>query len=158
MTIVMRGSPAAGDSSVDPQQPGPNPAGTGIPATPVSSLQAVPPLAQPGVPSQQGDESGQGDVNMEHGEDGEPDFPVQELSRLDEMINRPRWVVPVLPNGELEILLNASIKLCKEGKPASLFIYGEIFCWMKTPKNVLLVFISIGCFSVTPIWSVPTFI
>jgi ubiquitin carboxyl-terminal hydrolase 9/24 len=45
----------------------------------------------------------------------EPDFPVVELGRLDEMINRPRWVVPVLPKGELEVLLDTAIKLCKEG-------------------------------------------
>jgi len=31
------------------------------------------------------------------------------------MINRPRWVVPVLPKGELEVLLEASIKLCRAG-------------------------------------------
>lgn len=43
-------------------------------------------------------------------------FPLSELSKLDEMINRPRWVVPVLPKGELEVLLEASIKLCQAGK------------------------------------------
>ncbi|KAG1670256.1 putative ubiquitin carboxyl-terminal hydrolase FAF-X [Nymphon striatum] len=43
----------------------------------------------------------------------EPDFPHPELAKLDEMINRPRWVVPVLPKGELEILLDASIEMCK---------------------------------------------
>ena len=42
-------------------------------------------------------------------------FPVEELQRLDEMINRPRWLVPVLPKQELEILLDASIELCKQG-------------------------------------------
>lgn len=47
--------------------------------------------------------------------DQEPEFPHVELAKLDEMINRPRWVVPVLPRGELEVLLEASIKLCKEG-------------------------------------------
>ncbi|KAK6325421.1 hypothetical protein J4Q44_G00047630 [Coregonus suidteri] len=31
------------------------------------------------------------------------------------MINRPRWVVPVLPKGELEVLLEAAIDLCKKG-------------------------------------------
>lgn len=44
---------------------------------------------------------------------GEVAFPLTELSKLDEMINRPRWVVPVLPKGELEVLLEASIKLCR---------------------------------------------
>lgn len=46
----------------------------------------------------------------------EPEFPVAELARLDEMINRPRWVVPVLAKGELEVLLEAAIALCKEGR------------------------------------------
>lgn len=46
---------------------------------------------------------------------GEPNFPINELARLDEMINRQRWVVPVLSKGELEVLLDASIKLCKAG-------------------------------------------
>lgn len=45
----------------------------------------------------------------------EPEFPHAELARLDEMINRPRWVVPVLPKGELEILLDSAIILCKQG-------------------------------------------
>ena len=48
-------------------------------------------------------------------EDVEPDFPQADLAKLDEMISRPRWVVPVLPKGELEILLEASIDLCKKG-------------------------------------------
>ena len=52
--------------------------------------------------------------SMELGEDVEPDFPHAELAKLDEMINRPRWVVPVLPNGELEVLLDAAINLCKK--------------------------------------------
>lgn len=46
---------------------------------------------------------------------GEPYFPVSELARLEEMISRTRWVVPVLPKCELEILLDASINLCKQG-------------------------------------------
>lgn len=29
---------------------------------------------------------------------------------------RPRWVVPVLPKGELEVLLEAAIELSKKGK------------------------------------------
>lgn len=42
-------------------------------------------------------------------------FPIAELNRLDDMINRPRWVIPVLPKGELEVLLEASIALAKRG-------------------------------------------
>ena len=67
--------------------------------------------------STQGDETGQGDTNMEELEEGqEPNFPHTELAKLDEMINRPRWVVPVLPKGELEVLLDASIDLCKKSE------------------------------------------
>lgn len=47
---------------------------------------------------------------------GEVAFPIAELSKLDEMVNRPRWVVPVLPKGELEVLLEASIKLSRAGR------------------------------------------
>ena len=54
---------------------------------------------------------------MDLDEDGEVLFPLTELGHLDEMINRPRWVVPVLHKGELEILLDASINLCKKGRP-----------------------------------------
>lgn len=48
-------------------------------------------------------------------ENGEPIFPTDELNKLDEMISRPKWVVPVLPKCELEVLLKASIKLCRAG-------------------------------------------
>ncbi|KAK3589915.1 hypothetical protein CHS0354_034930 [Potamilus streckersoni] len=45
-----------------------------------------------------------------------PKFPVTELASLDEMINRqPNWTVPVHLKGELEVLLDAAIKLSKEG-------------------------------------------
>ena len=42
-------------------------------------------------------------------------FPISDLQRLDEMLNRTRWVVPVLPKNELETLLDASIALCRQG-------------------------------------------
>ena len=45
----------------------------------------------------------------------EPDFPHTALARLDEMIHRERWVVPVLPEGELEVLLDAAINLTSRG-------------------------------------------
>lgn len=54
-------------------------------------------------------------VDEEIGDDEEPDFPIQELNKLDDMINKPRWVIPVLPKGELETLLDATIDLCKKG-------------------------------------------
>ena len=46
-------------------------------------------------------------------------FPKAELIRLDDMINRPRWVIPVLPKSELEVLLNASIEFATAGHDES---------------------------------------
>ncbi|KAG2456362.1 USP9X hydrolase, partial [Polypterus senegalus] len=48
-------------------------------------------------------------------EDDEPAFPHAELAKLDDLINRPCWVVPVLPKGELEVILEAAIDLSKKG-------------------------------------------
>ena len=45
-----------------------------------------------------------------------PDFPVEHMLRIDEMINRQRWVVPVLPKISLEVLLDAAINLCQAGE------------------------------------------
>lgn len=45
----------------------------------------------------------------------EPDFPHVKLASLDEKISNLRWVVPVLPEQELECLLQASIDLAKKG-------------------------------------------
>jgi len=47
---------------------------------------------------------------------GEPPFPIGALEALDEQLNRLRWVVPVLPRSDLEQLLRASIKLCRDGR------------------------------------------
>lgn len=107
----MRGSPAGGDTT---QKPPDNPQNPQMPQVPPPQVQ--PPPTDPGATQQvvPGEENGQGDIVMS-GDESEPEFPVQELARLDEMINRPRWVVPVLPKGELEVLLDATIKLCKEG-------------------------------------------
>ena len=55
-------------------------------------------------------------LDSDFDENGEPVFPNDELARLDEMVNRPKWVIPVLPNGELEVLIDASIRLAKKGK------------------------------------------
>ena len=40
-------------------------------------------------------------------------FPVAKLNKLDELISNPRWVIPVLPAGELEVLLEYSRELSK---------------------------------------------
>lgn len=65
--------------------------------------------------SQTTKEKGSGDEIWLDPATGEPYFPVSELARLEEMISRTRWVVPVLPKCELEVLLDASINLCKQG-------------------------------------------
>ena len=44
------------------------------------------------------------------------EFPVDRLAKLDEQLSRPKWVVPVRPGDDLEILLKSAVKLCKEGK------------------------------------------
>ncbi|VDH98041.1 ubiquitin carboxyl-terminal hydrolase 9/24 [Mytilus galloprovincialis] len=112
MTIVMRGGQAGGDS---PQENVPNPPES---TQQPQQQQPPPPQQTPATSTTQPPaeaENGQGDGSVEMTDDQEPEFPVQELARLDEMINRPRWVVPVLPKGELEILLEAATKLCKDG-------------------------------------------
>lgn len=43
-------------------------------------------------------------------------FPLDHLARLDEQLGRPKWVVPVRQDDDLERLLRASIKLCREGE------------------------------------------
>lgn len=41
-----------------------------------------------------------------------PDFPIEHMNLLDEKINRTRWVIPVKPNEELDVLMNAANELC----------------------------------------------
>lgn len=81
----------------------------------------------PSEPNESGTPSSQSqsvqDMNMEdcgidvEGEDsgGEPDFPHDLLATLDDKITSPRWVVPVLPEQELETLMQAAIDLSKKG-------------------------------------------
>ncbi len=42
-------------------------------------------------------------------------FPVAKLTKLEELISNPRWVIPVLPGAELEVLLETSMALAREG-------------------------------------------
>ncbi|XP_017073326.2 probable ubiquitin carboxyl-terminal hydrolase FAF isoform X3 [Drosophila eugracilis] len=42
-------------------------------------------------------------------------FPTTKLRSLTQKISNPRWVVPVLPEQELEVLLNAAIELTQAG-------------------------------------------
>lgn len=93
------------------------PANPGQPLPPAGT--APPPATTATGPPQSGQHDemagGSGDpAASEVGETGDVEFPLAELAKLDEMINRPRWVVPVLPRGELEVLLDAAIDLCKK--------------------------------------------
>ncbi|XP_054553726.1 probable ubiquitin carboxyl-terminal hydrolase FAF-X [Talpa occidentalis] len=108
MTATTRGSPVGG---TDSQGHAPD----GQPQSPFQQNQITSPdssnensIATPP------DEQGQGDAPSQY-EDEEPGFPHADLAKLDDMINRPRWVVPVLPKGELEVLLEAAIDLSKKG-------------------------------------------
>ena len=48
-------------------------------------------------------------------ENKNPVFPHESLAKLDEMVNKPKWIIPVLPKAELEVLVDATIKLAKKG-------------------------------------------
>ena len=57
-----------------------------------------------------------GRVRSEDGGDPVVDFPLDHLARLDEQLGRPKWVVPVRHGDDLELLLQASIRLCRESE------------------------------------------
>ncbi len=54
------------------------------------------------------------------------EFPVDRLAKLDEQLNRPKWVVPVRPRDDLEMLIRYAIKFCKESECGSVFKYIQI--------------------------------
>ena len=56
-------------------------------------------------------------------EKGNPIFPHELLLKLDEMVNKTKWIIPVLPKAELEVLMNAAIKLSRKGKILVLKLY-----------------------------------
>ncbi|XP_056414917.1 probable ubiquitin carboxyl-terminal hydrolase FAF-X isoform X2 [Hyla sarda] len=108
MTATTRGSPVGGNESQ-----GQAPDGQSQP--PLQQNQASSPdSSNENSPVSPPDEQAQGDAPPPL-EDEEPAFPHTDLAKLDDMINRPRWVVPVLPKGELEVLLEAAIDLSKKG-------------------------------------------
>ncbi|VDP88994.1 unnamed protein product [Echinostoma caproni] len=45
-----------------------------------------------------------------------PVFPITSLNTLNNCLNQSKWVVPVLPDTELEILIKATIAFAKQGK------------------------------------------
>ncbi|XP_026889027.2 ubiquitin specific peptidase 9 isoform X8 [Electrophorus electricus] len=110
MTATTRGSPVGGNDSQDQGQA---PDGQSQPPLPQNQTSS-PTSSNENSPVSPPDEQGQGDCPPQL-EEEEPAFPHTDLAKLDDMINRPRWVVPVLPKGELEVLLEAAIDLCKKG-------------------------------------------
>lgn len=50
------------------------------------------------------------------GSQQDAEFPLDHLAKLDDQLNRPKWVVPVRPDDDLERLLRAAVKLCREGR------------------------------------------
>ncbi|KAI2660738.1 putative ubiquitin carboxyl-terminal hydrolase FAF-X [Labeo rohita] len=108
MTATTRGSPVGGNDGQ-----GQAPDGQSQPPLPQNQTSS-PNSSNENSPVSPPDDQGQGDSPTPL-EEEEPAFPHTELAKLDDMINRPRWVVPVLPKGELEVLLEAAIDLCKKG-------------------------------------------
>uniref|UniRef100_A0A668ARF6 ubiquitinyl hydrolase 1 n=1 Tax=Myripristis murdjan TaxID=586833 RepID=A0A668ARF6_9TELE len=110
MTATTRGSPVGGNDS---QGQGQAPDAQSQPPLPQNQTSS-PNSSNENSPVSPQDEQGQGDGPPQL-EEEEPAFPHTDLAKLDDMINRPRWVVPVLPKGELEVLLEAAIDLSKRG-------------------------------------------
>eukprot|EP00062_Callorhinchus_milii_P001859 gi/632937456/ref/XP_007899754.1/ PREDICTED: probable ubiquitin carboxyl-terminal hydrolase FAF-X isoform X2 [Callorhinchus milii] len=107
MTATTRGSPVGGNDNQ-----GQAPDGQSQPPLPQNQTSS-PNTSSENSPVSPPDEQGQGDAPPQL-EEEEPAFPHTDLAKLDDMINRPRWVVPVLPKGELEVLLEAAIDLSKK--------------------------------------------
>ncbi|XP_024141700.1 ubiquitin specific peptidase 9 isoform X2 [Oryzias melastigma] len=110
MTATTRGSPVGGNDS---QGQGQAPDAQSQPPLPQNQTSS-PNSSNENSPVSPPDEQAQVDRPPQL-EEEEPAFPHTDLAKLDDMINRPRWVVPVLPKGELEVLLEAAIDLSKKG-------------------------------------------
>jgi hypothetical protein len=54
--------------------------------------------------------------NNIYDENGQIKFPLNDLIKLEEQLNQTRWVVPVLPDGELIKCLRASVRLAAQSK------------------------------------------
>ena len=69
-----------------------------------------------------GDEDGDEQVSVQiddqdiYDENGQIKFPLNDLIKLEEQLNQTRWVVPVLPDGELIKCLRASVRLAAQSK------------------------------------------
>ncbi|XP_055009570.1 probable ubiquitin carboxyl-terminal hydrolase FAF-X isoform X1 [Boleophthalmus pectinirostris] len=110
MTATTRGSPVGGNDSQGQSQAPDSQSQPPLPQNQTSSPNSSNENSPVSPPEDQG--AGDGPPQLE---EEEPAFPHTDLAKLDDMINRPRWVVPVLPKGELEVLLEAAIDLSKKG-------------------------------------------
>ncbi|XP_033842564.1 probable ubiquitin carboxyl-terminal hydrolase FAF-X isoform X2 [Periophthalmus magnuspinnatus] len=110
MTATTRGSPVGGNDSQGQSQAPDSQSQPPLPQNQTSSPNSSNENSPVSPPEEQG--AGDGPPQLE---EEEPAFPHTDLAKLDDMINRPRWVVPVLPKGELEVLLEAAIDLSKKG-------------------------------------------
>ena len=54
--------------------------------------------------------------NSIYDEHGQVKFPLNDLIKLEEQLNQTRWVVPVLPDGELIKCLRAAVRLASQSK------------------------------------------
>uniref|UniRef100_A0A671Q4Y2 ubiquitinyl hydrolase 1 n=1 Tax=Sinocyclocheilus anshuiensis TaxID=1608454 RepID=A0A671Q4Y2_9TELE len=110
MTATTRGSPVGGNESQSQAPDAQNQTQTLLPQNQTPSPNSSNETSSISPP----EEAGQGEAPPTQ-EEEEPAFPHTDLAKLDDMINRPRWVVPVLPKGELEVLLEAAVDLSKKG-------------------------------------------
>ena len=62
------------------------------------------------------DDPNQIDENNLYDENGQVKFPMTDLIKLEEQLNQTRWVVPVLPDGELIKCLRAAVRLASQSK------------------------------------------
>jgi hypothetical protein len=78
---------------------------------------------QENEPSDEDDDDEQSSPPLEdndiYDEHGQVKFPFNDLIKLEEQLNQTRWVVPVLPDGELIKCLRASVRLAAQSKPSS---------------------------------------
>ena len=57
------------------------------------------------------DQQSQNDEISIYDENGQVKFPLDDLIKLEEQLNQTRWVVPVLPDGELIKCLRVAVRL-----------------------------------------------
>lgn len=68
-------------------------------------------------------------------------FPEAKLKALEEKISHPRWVVPVLPEQELEALLIASMELATKGIEFFNYVMLDLFTIMACKISLILNFV-----------------